>query len=781
MTADASSAPAEGLFARFEALLSARAEIAGYAKVVARPAYEKLLRSERLLRRIIPVLIVTFLTIIAFARFLTIAQERFDVQADAMRDLKVATALVRAQSQALVAERTSVSDADALLTSYVPAELLGRGSFAFVSDDQGRIVAAVPGSEFLVGQSLSRLLGDAQALLMFGERAGVQDTAFDGRAAFVASATLAGDMGTVTFVQPQAELFSDWRHTVSVNVTLFVLTSITMLVVLYAYFRQATRAQDADELYLRTHQRVDTALSRGHCGLWDWDLARGRMYWSRSMYVILGMEPRDGILSLGEISALLHPEDGSLFEIARRIAAGEINSLDRSFRMRRRDGDYVWMRARADVSRTADNEIHLIGVAVDVSEQHEMARRTDEAKVLLSNAVENISETFVLCDAEERLVLCNSKYRETFGLDESDVARGTPLEMVRARARKPIGGHPVTSPTFRPGERASEVLLPDGRWLLVSERRTAAGGIVSIGTDVTQLKLHQARLSDSEQRLMAVIADLSAARRDAERKAVQLTELNSGFALEKDRAESASRAKTTFLANMSHELRTPLNAILGFSEIMRSGTFGPLGNPKYGEYAGDIHQSGHYLLRLIDDILDMAKIEAGRLVLSPEEIDLGALVEDAVKILEIQAEQKSVRLDISVPRGLTIVSDPRATKQIVLNLMSNAVKFTNTPGAVRAKARVEGGFVVLTVVDTGIGIPNEALAVLGRPFEQVENELTRTHKGTGLGLAIARSLTELHGGTFRIASKVGLGTAVTVRLPISDTQVLRSSETIRAA
>jgi two-component system cell cycle sensor histidine kinase PleC len=644
--------------------------------------------------------------------------------------------------------------------------VIEHGRFAVISDASGRITAAMPGYERLIGRDLRLLMGDSQALLMFGERAGVQETVFEGNDAFVASATLAEDAGTVSFIQPAAELFASWRQSVHVNVTLFVLTSVIMLMVLYAYFRQATRAEDADALYLETHLRVDTALSRGHCGLWDWDIGRGRMYWSRSMYEILGMAPKDDVLSFGEIAPLLHPQDGSLFDVARRVASGRIGHLDRVFRMRHSDGNYVWLRARADVTRCADNEVHLIGIAVDVSEQQELARRSDEANEQLNSAIENISETFVLCDNRDRVILCNSKYRETFGLTEADVARGTPLETVMAKARRPIDSQLVTSPTFGAGERASEALLPDGRWLLMSERRTTDGGFVSIGTDVTQLKLHQARLSDSERRLIAVIEDLSTARRDAERKAGQLTELNTSFAAEKERAETASRAKTTFLANMSHELRTPLNAILGFSEIMRDGTFGPIGCQKYTEYCEDIHQSGHYLLRLINDILDMAKIEAGRLILNPEEVDLAETVAEAMKIVAIQAEQKQLTLTVAAPETLQIRSDRRATKQILINLLSNAVKFTEQGGSVRLGLKQVGDAVLISIGDDGIGIPQEALRTLGRPFEQIENEWTRTNKGTGLGLAIARSLVELHGGRMRISSRVGAGTIVALRLPI---------------
>jgi len=236
------------------------------------------------------------------------------------------------------------------------------------------------------------------------------------------------------------------------------------------------------------------------------------------MYEILGMQPRDGVLPFSEVGDLMHPDDGSFFEFARQIASGTHTSFERSFRMRHVNGQYLWLRARAEIVRSPGNEIHMVGVAVDVSENQILAQMTDEANARLQSAIENISETFVLWDAEHRLVLCNSKYQQVFGLTDADVAPGTPLQVVKAKARRPIEERKVTSPSFVLGERATETRLADGRWFQVSERELPDGSHVSIGTDVTQSKVHQERLSDSERRLMATINDLTAARRDAEHR-----------------------------------------------------------------------------------------------------------------------------------------------------------------------------------------------------------------------------------------------------------------------
>jgi two-component system cell cycle sensor histidine kinase PleC len=231
------------------------------------------------------------------------------------------------------------------------------------------------------------------------------------------------------------------------------------------------------------------------------------------------------------------------------------------------------------------------------------------------------------------------------------------------------------------------------------------------------------------------------------------------------RAEEANRAKSHFLANMSHELRTPLNAIIGFSEIMEGAMFGPLGSPKYVEYAHDIHSSGQHLLELINDILDMSKIEAGRMTLEKQPTDLAKVIDESLRLVSGRAEIASVKVIDASGTLPQIEVDKRAIKQVLLNLLSNAIKFTPAGGDIRVESAVSEDSVTLSVVDSGIGIPAHALPKIGRPFEQVESQHSKKHKGTGLGLALSRSLVEMHGGTLKIESTEGVGTRVTFTLP----------------
>jgi len=230
-------------------------------------------------------------------------------------------------------------------------------------------------------------------------------------------------------------------------------------------------------------------------------------------------------------------------------------------------------------------------------------------------------------------------------------------------------------------------------------------------------------------------------------------------------AEAQNAGKSRFLAHMSHELRTPLNAVLGFSDIMRQRLFGPVPD-RYADYAQSIHEAGGHLLDLINDVLDVSRIEAARYDLSLERFDVREVVSAALALVRVQADEKGVDLAaVLPPDALTVAADRRALKQITLNLLSNAVKFTPAGGSVTVRAEALGSELELTVADTGVGVAPEDLARLGRPFEQAGGAEQRA-QGTGLGLSLVRSLAELHGGAMNIDSSLGEGTAVTVRLPV---------------
>jgi len=403
---------------------------------------------------------------------------------------------------------------------------------------------------------------------------------------------------------------------------------------------------------------------------------------------------------------------------------------------RKKDGSEFPVQLMANLINWADGPA-VQCTLVDITEQK-------QAEARLRDAIENIPDAFVLFDRHDRLVAANQRFREFYPELAEMIVPGvtTADDMFRQRVRVgAVGTFDVPAEDYvrwrlamrkKDGGTPSVHRHTDGRWLRTTERRTSEGGVVAISTDVTELKRREADLAVS----MA-------------------------------QAEMANRAKSEFLANMSHELRTPLNAIIGFSEAMQAEFLGPLGNARYHEYVEDIRSSGNHLLQIINDLLDLSKIEAGKLELDEQRVDINAVVESSIKIIRERAESGSIKTSISLASPAPCLwADQRSCKQVLFNLLSNAVKFTEKGGTITVSTALEpDGYLVIGVRDTGIGISEEDLDMILEPFIQVEASLVRNHEGTGLGLPLTKAIVELHGGELTVESKIDVGTTVSVRFP----------------
>ena len=522
--------------------------------------------------------------------------------------------------------------------------------------------------------------------------------------------------------------------------------------VLYLLMRQnAQRANmaEADAARAETHFRL--AADGARAGVLEWRADIDQVQLSEQASRLLGAE-RD-VLPLRALLDLIIVEDRfAVDEEFRR--ARESGMLDARFRVTRGNG-IAWIEAHgATIEDTSGRtSTRLFGTIVDATQRHEAEARVGRLERQLRAAVESFSGPFALWDSRRRLLLNNKAFATLFDLGPELLRPRASYEAIAAAAQARIRRekHDESDPDVRIVE------LTTGDWLHIVERRAADGGIVSVGIDITPLKRKEEELARNERRLQEAL-------KRAESQEYRIKALAREAHEERQRAEDASRAKSAFLANMSHELRTPLNAVIGFSEIMAKELFGALGNDQYKQYASDIYDSGNHLLDLINDILDMAKIEAGKLTLAPRPLDPAVAIDQAVRLTKRRAEEKGLSIVVDADDLPEIEADHRAVKQMLLNLLSNAVKFTDQ-GAIMVQARTTPTGLTLRVADTGCGISPEHLPRLARPFEQVETELARNNSGTGLGLALTKSLAEMHGGKLNIQSEVGQGTIVTITLP----------------
>jgi two-component system, cell cycle sensor histidine kinase PleC len=745
--------------------------IKGLAQSIAKPAYHRLLVAEPALRRAVPTLIIAFLITICLGAFVQVVDQNRQKRASIKRDLAAVADFLAERLDRITSVRqdraATFERLQLLLPGLIPSWGVAAGRHVIVIGADHRVLARVPVEAALGDTSLILdVVSAALPLSAAGQQAGVTDiTLPNGSSALAVQHVVKSLPGHVIIIQEKTD--SLWRSDAALSVTLSATTGFVVLILGFAFHWQSTRAREGDLINDAVRGRIDTALNRGRCGLWDWDLSRGRIFWSQSMFTMLGLDTRSDLLTFGEVNALVKSDDIDLFAIADQLISSKIDHIDQTFRMQHTDGHWIWLRVRCELSQGAgDAGMHLIGIAVDITEQKSLAEKTVEADLRLRDAIETIPEAFVLWDAGDRLVLCNSHFQRLHKLPDSAVTPGTSYETVIE-----VGSMPEVRTRLQetgaqaPGARTFEAQLDDGSWLHISERRTKDGGYVSVGTDITRIKEHEQKLVDNDLRLRATVIDLKRSQTALEQQAIELADLAEKYSEEKTRAEEANQTKSKFLANMSHELRTPLNAIIGFSEIMESGMFGTLGSEKYQEYCHDILTSGHYLLEVINDILDMSKIEAGRMKLDMEPLDLSKTLAESLRVVSGRADDKHLVLDSDIDGTISVVADRRAIKQIIVNLLSNAVKFTPDGGRVVVRSRLLRDSIVLMIADTGIGIAPQSLARLGRPFEQVESQLTKTYHGSGLGLAIARSLTNLHGGSMRLRSRLGTGTVVCVSLP----------------
>ncbi|MGH1398928.1 MAG: PAS domain-containing sensor histidine kinase [Alphaproteobacteria bacterium] len=377
---------------------------------------------------------------------------------------------------------------------------------------------------------------------------------------------------------------------------------------------------------------------------------------------------------------------------------------------------------------------------VDMADNSLVQRERDDAISLLTSIFDVSEVAIVVSDHNRRIVRVNDSFVRTYGWDRNELINEEVTSFITPDERDiAIKNH---DEFIAKGDRAS------GEMKIIRKN----GGIANALFTTATLELSQKRRFQ-----VTTVMDITL------RKQMEIS-----LRMAKEQADTANRAKSTFLANMSHELRTPLNAIIGFSEMMLKQTFGALGHPKYEEYMGDVHSSAEHLLEIINEVLDMSKIEAGRIDLDEAEIDIKDTIKSVTRMMESRIFGKDLNLTQDIAPDLpNIMGDQRLLRQVMINLTTNAIKFSEAGGDITIKAyKTKSGAMEIVVSDTGVGIPKDKIKQAMEPFGQINEHAENTHEqGTGLGLPLAKAMVELHDGDMRVTSDTGQGTQITIEIP----------------
>lgn len=510
-------------------------------------------------------------------------------------------------------------------------------------------------------------------------------------------------------------------------------------------------AREMEELH-RAQERYQLAIQGTNEGLWDWDIKADEVFLSPRLRAIFSIDEGERVMTGRDWLAVIHPDDRHAYvEALRDHLKGRTTFFACDYRLVAGEGQVRWVRQRGLALRGEEGRAYrMAGSVGDVTER----RLSEERLRLAASVFENSPHAIMITDAKNVIRDVNPAFTTVTGYTKGEVIGHTPTLLSSGRH----------GPDFY---RQMWIDLRERElWAGEIWNRRKSGEIYPEWLEITVLKDAEGTVAH----FIGQFTDISRAKRDEERlaeSARQMARQNVELEQALVKAKEANRAKSEFLAAMSHELRTPLNAVIGFSDAMLAHIFGTIGDERYEGYLKNIRDSGQHLLDVINDILDVSRVEAGRIDLIEEPVDVGTVIDASMRLVRERADREGVALAAQVESGLpALKADPRRIKQVLLNLLSNAIKFTNPGGKITLTAwsSPEDGLAI-RVADTGIGIAKKDLARVLTPFTQVDSELSRKYEGTGLGLPLTKGLVEAHGGRLELQSELGIGTQVTVRFP----------------
>lgn len=655
------------------------------------------------------------------------------------------------------------------LASFYQSIALGEGGSIALWRRDGIMLARDPWQENKIGHGAERdsVFGNVDQAV---GRGGLWSPSMDGIPRYIALEEVPGFPLVITASMTVDAAMGHWRRDAVILFFGALGAVCGLLALLAALTRQISRMRESEALLARknleleaTSERLQEAQRIGKLGYWEADVdAEGAIAtWSSQLFDIAGIAPKAG-LPLNEMVALLHPDDRQRFLDERQRAKGTDRARVQELRLVRPDGELRWIRLEAYPRRGASGNVERVfGIIIDITDQKVAQESEHRMRLRLMDAIESFGQGFVLWDRDDRFVLANSRFKQMFPEVAPLLLPGVPYEeILRAKYRTRLVANQEDCESWVrrmlewhcAASAPMEQQLNDGRWVRMVEHRTSDGGTTGLRIDVTDFKRVEAALEGR-------VVDLESMKADLEVQAEELVATSDALLIAKETAEAANRAKSDFLAMMSHEIRTPMTGTIGMIDLLCDT---PL-NPEQQKLAEWARESTRGLLHVINDILDFSKLEAGRLEPEAINFEVDRLLDGVVGLLEPRAAEKGLRLGSSSTPGIPpwLKGDPNRLRQVLLNLVSNAIKFTERGSIDVAVAHRaiddETTELRFEVRDTGIGIAPESQARLFSPFIQADTSISRKYGGTGLGLAISRGLCAAMGGDIGIVSTAGEG------------------------
>jgi PAS domain S-box-containing protein len=507
----------------------------------------------------------------------------------------------------------------------------------------------------------------------------------------------------------------------------------------------------AEQELLKLSTRLEIAIRSANIGIWEWDIQSNNLVWDQRMYQLYDVNPFVSP-TLSTWSSKLHPDHVDSTERAIQQALAGLDHYEDEFKIILSDGSFRYIKAFALVKRDAKNQPErMIGVNYDITHLKQAEQNVQESEERYRSLMEKASDAILLADLQGNLIDANQKAIELFGYSKEEITQMTMRQLhEEGELDKYVAVFRDIADQGVGKLLDAQIFCKNGTFVDVD----ITGSLIQWGEkpilqgifrDITERKQAENKLRESYEKLAQTNADLA----------------------------RATRLKDEFLANMSHELRTPLNAILGMSEALLDQAFGLL-NDQQRRSLQTVTRSGNHLLSLINDILDLSKIEAGKITLTYSSISIHQLCDSSISFIKQQAAQKQIQLEVDIPPNLPpLFLDERRIRQVLINLLNNAVKFTNPQGKITLKVTLEpstetGNMIRCAVIDTGIGITPENISKLFQPFVQIDSALNRQYTGTGLGLSLVKRLVEMHDGRVSVTSQPGVGSCFMIDLPCPD-------------